>query len=157
MKTDAKGTTAAKPGFHTVTPMITAEGADKVIQFLKQVFDAVVVDLLERPDGKVAHATVAIGDSIVMIGEAGNGPDCAAALANLYVYVADADATYGRALKAGGSKAMEPADMFWGDRYGAVKDQTGNTWGIATHIEEVEPAELRRRAAAFMGEQAAAG
>lgn len=142
----------AKPipdNYHTVTPMITVTGADKVIAFLKKTFDATERHRLPRPDGKIGHAEMKIGNSVVMIGEAGGGKDCVAAPSNLYVYVEDADATFKRALAAGGTAAMEPADMFWGDRYGAVKDEAGNTWGIATHLEDLSPEEIGQRTAAF--------
>jgi uncharacterized glyoxalase superfamily protein PhnB len=142
--------------FHTVTPYLVVEGADQVIEFLKNVFDAKESTRLERPDGKIGHAEVRIGDSAIMISEAGGGGVCVASPATLYVYVADADAAYKRALKAGGASVMEPADMFWGDRYGAVKDRSGNTWGIATHVEDVSPKELKTRAATFMTQQPAA-
>jgi uncharacterized glyoxalase superfamily protein PhnB len=156
MKTKASSKARAIPdGFHTVTPQITAEGADKVIGFLKEVFGAEVTEQILRPDGKIGHAQVRIGDSIVMIGEAGGGA-CQAVPATLYVYVADTDITYKRALAAGGVSVMEPTDMFWGDRYGAVKDRSGNTWGIATHVEDVPPKELKARAATFMAQQPAA-
>ncbi len=155
MKTKAK-VKAIPDGYGTVTPMIVVEGADKVVGFLKKVFDAEELHRLKRPDGKIGHAEVRIGDSKVMIGEAGGSKDCVATPANLYVYVKDVDATYKRALKAGATKAMEPADMFWGDRYGAVRDHGGNTWGIATHVEDVSPAEIEKRAAACMGGQPAA-
>jgi uncharacterized glyoxalase superfamily protein PhnB len=122
---------AMPDGLRTVTPRIVVEGADKVIEFLKKVFDAKVTERLVRPDGKIGHAQVRIGDSTVMIGEAGGGGACGATPANLYVHVKDADATYKRALKAGGASVMEPMDMFWGDRYGAVKDRAGNTCGAS--------------------------
>jgi len=155
MKSKAK----VKPipdGYHTVTPMIVVEGADKVIGFLEKVFDAKELGRVSRPDGKIGHAEVKVGDSKVMISEAGGSKDCVATPANLYVYVKDVDAAYKRALKAGASKMVEPADMFWGDRYGAVRDHGGNTWGIATHVEDVTPAEIEKRAAACMGGQPAA-
>lgn len=142
-------------GFHAVTPYLTVEGADQVIGFLKKVFDAKESTRIERPDGKIGHAEVRIGDSAIMISEAGGGT-CVASPATLYVYVADADAAYKRALKAGSVSMMEPADMFWGDRYGAVKDRSGNTWGIATHVEDVPTKELKARAATFMAQQPAA-
>jgi len=142
--------------YHTVTPMIVVEGADKVIKFLNKAFDAKVRSELRRPDGKLGHAEVEIGDSIVMFGEAGDSPGCAATPGNLYVYVEDVDATYKRALKAGAASVMEPADMFWGDRHGAVKDHAGNHWAIATHVEDVTPAEIGKRAAAFFAKPPAA-
>ena len=155
MKTKAK-VKAIPDGYHTVTPMIVVEGADKVIKFLNKAFDAKELGRASRPDGKIGHAEVRIGDSKVMISEAGGSKDCVATPANLYVYVKDVDATFRRALKAGATKVMEPADMFWGDRWGAVKDQGGNSWSIATHVEDVSPAEINKRAAAAFANQPAA-
>ena len=155
MKSKAK----VKPipdGYHTVTPMIVVEGADKVIRFLEKVFDAKELGRVSRPDGKIGHAEVKVGDSKVMISEAGGSKDCVATPANLYVYVKDVDAAYKRALKAGASKMMEPADMFWGDRWGAVRDAAGNSWSIATHVEDVTPAEIEKRAAAAFANRPAA-
>ena len=148
--------TKVKPipdGYRAVTPYVVAGGADKLIGFLKNVFGAEESMRLERPDGKIGHAEVRIGDSVIMIGEACDGHK--ASSATLHVYVEDADAVYNRALKAGGTSVMEPTDMFYGDRYGAVKDHSGNTWGIATHVENVPPKELKSRAAAFMAQQPA--
>lgn len=158
MKTNTKTKTKVKPipdGYHTVTPYLTVERADKLIHFLKKAFDAKQLTRVDRPDGKIGHAQVRIGDSAVMIGEPFG--DCKAIPANLYVYVKDADVTYKRALKAGGTSVMKPTDMFYGDRYGAVKDHAGNTWGIATHIEDVSLAELKKGVAACMAEQPASG
>ena len=155
MKSKAK-VKAIPDGYHTVTPMIVVEGADKVIRFLEKVFDAKELGRVSRPDGKIGHAEVKVGDSKVMISEAGGSKDCVATPANLYVYVKDVDAAYKRALKAGASKMMEPADMFWGDRWGAVRDAAGNSWSIATHVEDVTPAEIEKRAAAMFADQTAA-
>ena len=157
MKTKAKAKVKAIPdGFHAVTPYLIVKGADKVIEFVKKAFDAKAQIHVMGPNGTIGHAQVRIGDSAIMIGEASGGKECPASPATLYVYVKDVDATYKRALKAGGAKTMEPADMFWGDRYGAVKDSAGNTWGIAIHVEDVSPAELKKRAATFMAKQPAA-
>jgi len=88
---------------------------------------------------------VTIGDSVVMLGEASGDFK-----AMLYVYVRDADATYRRALQAGGKSLREPATQFYGDRHGAVTDPVGNAWWIATHVEDVSPDEMMRRAEAAM-------
>jgi uncharacterized glyoxalase superfamily protein PhnB len=145
---------AIPDGYHTVTPYLTVEGADKLIRFLKKAFDAEPLIRVDRPDGKIGHAQVRIGDSAVMISEPFGA--CTAVPATFYLYVKDADATYNRALKAGGTSVMQPTDMFYGDRYAAVKDHAGNTWGIATHIADVSPAELKKGVAACMAEQPAA-
>ena len=146
---------AVKPvpdGYHTVTPYLTVRNAPKVIEFLKQAFGAKLShDPTKRPDGSIMHAQVVIGDSPVMIGE--ESEMAKATASTLYVYVPDVDRVYQQAIKAGGSKVMEPTDMFYGDRSGGVKDPSGNSWFIATHKEDVEPKELERRADAFIKQQ----
>jgi len=146
---------AAKPipdGFHSVTPNLVVHGTDKVLTFLKQAFDAKQIHNMTRPDGTIMHAEVKIGDSVVMMGEAmGN---CQPMPSSLYLYVPDADAVYKRALQAGATSTMEIGNQFWGDRVGGVKDPAGNQWMIATHTEDVPPDEMRKRAEAFMKQQA---
>ena len=146
---------AAKPvpkGFHTVTPYITAQGADKVIAFMQQAFGAEFDhEPMKRPDGGLMHATLKIGDSMVMIAEA---PEPAKAMpVSLYLYLPNVDAAYQLAIKAGATSLMEPADQFYGDRCGGVKDPAGNQWFLATHIEDVKVAELKRRAEEFFKKQ----
>lgn len=131
-------------GYHTVTPYLTIEGVARLIEFLQQAFDAVVIERHEMPDGSVMHAEVRIGDSIVMMGEAGGR--FSPAPSSLYLYVPDVDAVYKRAIDAGGTSLSEPVDQFYGDRQGGVSDPSGNSWYIATHVEDVSPEEMARRA-----------
>jgi PhnB protein len=137
--------THAKPipeGYHTLTPYLVVDGAEKVVRFMKDAFGAqAVFEPMMRPDGKIMHAEFKIGDSVVMIA------------AMLHVYVPNVDAVYQKALKSGATSEMEPADMFYGDRAGGVKDPAGNRWHIGTHIEDVSPAELKKRAVEFMKQQ----
>ncbi len=145
---------AVKPipeGFHTVTPHLTVQGTSKLVDFLKQAFEAQELFRLAHPDGTLMHAEVKIGDSIVMMGEARG--EWKPMPGSLYVYVNDADAVYKRALQAGATSTMEPADQFYGDRTAGVQDPCGNQWMIATHKEDVPPEELRRRAEALMKKQ----
>jgi uncharacterized glyoxalase superfamily protein PhnB len=130
-------------GYHTITPYLMVFGVSKLLEFLKQALDAQVEYCLKNPDGSVMHATARIGDSMVMMGEAKG--DWKPIPASLYVYVPDVDTVYQRAVAAGGKSIMEPADMFYGDRHGGVIDPSGNTWWIATHIEDVSEAEVARR------------
>ena len=134
-------------GYHTVTPYLTVEGADELISFLKQVFDAQVTEHITRADSMVAHADVRIGDSIIMLADASSAwkPMPGA----IYVYVSDADAVYRRALLAGGTSLMEPSHQFHGDRMAGVQDPFGNVWWIATHMEDMLPDELQKRADAL--------
>jgi PhnB protein len=138
---------AVKPrpdGYHSVTPYLVVDGAARVIDFLKQVFDAQEVTRLAAPGGRIGHAEMRIGDSVVMLGDAHDGH--APMQAMLHVYVENADATYQRAMGTGATSVQAPMDQFYGDRSGAVKDPCGNLWWIATHIEDVAPDELKRRA-----------
>ena len=145
---------AVKPipdGYHSVTPYLVVQGVAKLIDFLKQAFDAKEIERMAGPDGSVMHGEVRIGDSVVMLGEAwGESKPIAAAL---YLYVNDTDVTYRRALQAGATPLREPADQFYGDRSGGVKDPAGNQWWIATRKEDVSPEELARRAETYMKQQ----
>ncbi len=132
-------------GYHTVTPYLTVQGAAELIEFLKQAFEAREKERFLRPDGKVGHAEVWIGDSIIMLGEP-KGAEAPIPGA-FYLYVTDVDAVYQQALAAGAASVMEPADQFWGDRQGGVRDRFGNLWWLATRIEEVDSEELMRRMA----------
>ncbi len=98
---------------------------------------------MDTPDGKVSHAEVTIGDSVVMIAEAGG--EWKPFSSWIHLYVPDTDTLYKRALRAGGTSVREPADQIYGDRSAGVKDPVGNTWWISTHIEDVSPEEMRRR------------
>ena len=132
-------------GYHSLTPELIVEGGARLIEFLKRAFDASEVLNVPGPGASVLHAELRIGDSIVMISDALRQSPMPA---SIFLYVRDADATYRRALAAGAISVLEPADMFWGDRFARVKDPSGNLWGIATHVEDVPPDELSKRAAA---------
>jgi PhnB protein len=146
---------AAKPvpdGYHTVTPYLTVRGAPKVIKFLKQAFGGELShEPIKRPDGTIMHAEVTIGDSRVMIAD--ENEMSKATTSSLYLYVPNVDSVYQSAVKAGGKTIMEPTDMFYGDRSGSVQDPSGNSWFIATHMEDVPPQELAKRADAFIKQQ----
>ena len=142
---------AVKPipeGFHSVTPYLVVRGVPRLLDFLKHAFDATELMRMAQTDGTIMHAEVRIGDSIVMMGEATGEFQSMPGV--IHLYVQDADTTYQRALQAGATSTMEPADQFWGDRHAGVIDPVGNRWWIATHQEDVPPEELGRRADAFM-------
>ena len=130
--------------YHTITPFLMVEGASRLIEFLKAAFQATELMRFNQPDGRVMHAQVKIGDSIVMMGDALES--CPPMPVSLYLYVADVDATYRAAMNAGSESLSEPADQFWGDRIAGIKDPAGNKWWIATHVENVDVEELTRRA-----------
>jgi uncharacterized glyoxalase superfamily protein PhnB len=139
-------------GYHTATPYLVVKGADKTIEFLKKAFGAEPsFEPMTRPDGKIMHADFKIGDSHVMIGEASDQHPAMPAM--IHLYVPNVDAVYQRAVSAGGTSMMEPKDQFYGDRGGSVKDPSGNHWYIATHIEDVPMAELKKRAEAMYKSQ----
>ncbi len=136
---------AIPAGYHSLTPYICVSGAAELINFLKSVFYAEEQEKIAVPNGKILHAEVTIGDSRLMICD----PREENCLRNgaFYLYLADVDASYRRALEAGATSTMEPTDMFWGDRMATVKDRFGNEWQLAKRIEEVSPEELQRRLA----------
>jgi PhnB protein len=145
---------AVKPipeGYHTITPFLTVQGADQLINFLQQVFAATEIERMTNADGTIKHAEVRIGDSVMMISEArGEWKPMPAAF---YLYVSDVDAVYGRALAAGAASLMAPTNTFYGNRESGVKDQFGNYWWIATHFEDVAPEEIQKRAEAQKKQQ----
>jgi uncharacterized glyoxalase superfamily protein PhnB len=132
-------------GYHTVTPYLLVKGVSALIDFLKEGFDAVEIHRTALPGGAVMHAEMQIGDSRVMMGEVPQGHSPMPAM--LYLYVPDVDAVHAKAIRAGATLLNAPADMFYGDRAGAVKDLAGNSWWIATHKENVTAEQIAERAA----------
>lgn len=138
---------AARPspaGYHTVTPYLIVDGVARLLEFLSQAFGAKERIMLYRNDGSVMHAEVQIGDSVVMMGEPTKefGP----MPSSIYLHVSDCDAVYRRALQAGSTSVREPKDeRHAGERYGGVKDPSGNIWWVATHIEDLTPEEQVQR------------
>jgi uncharacterized glyoxalase superfamily protein PhnB len=133
-------------GYHTVTPYLIVKGADKFIAFMTTVFDAKVTEQLIHPDGRIGHTELRIGDSLIMLAEVPD--DKSPTPIMLHLYVEDVEAAFNRAIDAGAASVTAPADQFYGDRSGGVIEPSGNTIWIATHIEDVPPHELHRRAAA---------
>src|SRR5262249_24168573 len=120
----------------------------KLIDFLKQAFDAKETFCMKGAGEKIAHAELSIGDSIVMVSDASS--QWPARSGAVYLYIEDVDSVYQRALRAGAKSIREPANQFYGDRSAGVEDPVGNYWGIATHVEDVPPDELKKRAEAYM-------
>jgi PhnB protein len=142
--------------FHTLTPHLVVDGAGKYIDFLKRAFGAVETSRSPGPSGKLMHAELLIGDSVVMLNdhfpEFGTPPIAAGYWpVTFHVYVPDADATLAQALAAGCEVTMPIADQFWGDRYCQIKDPFGFRWAIATRKEELTPEEMQQRAAKLFG------
>jgi len=135
---------AVKPipdGYRTVTPFLGATDCAQLIDFLKQAFGAEEIMRMPGPGGVVVHAEVNLGNSRLMMG---NAP----VQNSMFVYVEDVDSVYKRAVRAGATSEREPTNEFWGDRAAKLKDPFGNTWWIATHMEDVSPHELTKRVAA---------
>jgi uncharacterized glyoxalase superfamily protein PhnB len=133
-------------GYPRVIPYLVVSRAQPLIAFLQSVFGGEQIERMEAADGRVMHAEVRIGDAVVMIGEAKEGVPPRPS--TLYLYVEDVDAAYRRAIQAGASSLMEPADQFYGDRNAGVADAEGNQFWIGARVEEVSPEELRQRALA---------
>ena len=127
--------TSSNPfGLRDVTPYLVIPDIERLIPFLQSVFDARLRgELKYRDDGSVMHAEVTIGDSVVMMGEPMD--DFGAMPSTLYVYVKDCDKTFQKALEHGGESVAEPRDFPHGDRYGGIRDTSGNIWWIVTHIK----------------------
>lgn len=138
-------------GFHTVTPGLIVNDGPRAIDFYKRAFGAEELFRMEGPDGKIGHAEIKIGDSIIMLSDEMPQGCCRSPQAlggpavNIFLYVKDVDQVFNRAVAAGAKIAMPLGDMFWGDRYGQVTDPFGHSWSLATHKEDVHPEELRKR------------
>lgn len=139
---------AIPEGYPTVTPYLMVADAAKFIAFMATVFDAKTTEQLMRPDGKIGHTELRLGDSMIMLSEASDSHPATPVM--LHVYVEDVDTVFERAVRAGGSVVSKPTNQFYGDRSGGVKEPSGNTIWIATHVEDVAPEELKRRAAEAM-------
>ncbi len=141
---------AIPEGMHSVTPHLICDGAAEAIEFYKKAFGAIELSRLPGPDGKVMHASIRIGDSVIMLND--EMPECCSvgpkslkgSPVTLHLYVQDADAFFAQAVAAGATATMPLADMFWGDRYGKVEDPFGHQWSIATHQRDVSPAEMQK-------------
>ncbi len=135
-------------GHHSVTPGFTIANAAKTIDFMQRAFGGEVVDRYDGPNGEVFHAEVRIGDSVVMLGQSGPGHDPMPASLSLYVDTGEAvDLVYKRALAAGATSVMEPANQFYGYRSATLEDVGGNKWTVCAVIEELTRAQIDERMA----------
>lgn len=130
-------------GYHSISPFLMLNDLPDFLDFLREAFDAQVVRRVAGEGGAVIHAEVRLGDSHVMMGDPMGQHEPMPA--GLYFYVPNADAVYKQALAAGATSISPPADQFYGDRNAGVRDKWGNTWWLATHIEDVNEGELQRR------------
>jgi PhnB protein len=137
-------------GFHTITPHLTVRDAKGAIEFYQKAFGAQVLNVAPGPGGKVMHAALKIGDSILMLNdefpEFGGqlGPSATGSSVALHVYLDDIDTAFQRAVSAGATVKMPLMDQFWGDRYGVVIDPYGHRWSLATHTRDMSPEEMEQ-------------
>ena len=149
-------TVKAQPdGYHTVTPYLIVKGGGGAIDFYKQVFGAHELFRMAGPDGKIGHAELKIGDSVVMLADehpemgALSPPTIGGTPVRTLIYVDDVDEVVARAVAAGAKIVRPVADQFYGDRAGGITDPFGHYWHVATHKEDVSPEEMERCAKAF--------
>jgi len=143
-------------GYQTATPYLIVKGAADAIEFYKKAFGATEMLRMADPQGRVGHAEIKIGDSVIMLADEHpamgyRGPrTLGGSSVSILLYLADVDRVFERALKAG-AKAQRPvANQFYGDRSGTLEDPFGHVWTVATHVEDVPPEEMKRRAEAAM-------
>jgi PhnB protein len=145
-------------GTHTLTPHLVVKDAAKAIQFYETALGAAELFRMDAPGGRIGHAELQLGDSRFYIADEFPGGSLLApkqASVGLHVYVADCDALFRQAVAAGAKVVKPLTDMFWGDRYGQVRDPFGHVWSIATHKEDLSPDEMARRSDEAMAQMAA--
>ncbi|HET7841109.1 MAG TPA: VOC family protein [Terriglobales bacterium] len=141
---------AVPEGFHTLTPHLIVRNAAEAIEFYKKAFGAEVKGVAHMPDGKIMHAALRIGNSMLMLND--EMPEFGAlsplshggCACTIHVYTESVDAAFERAVTAGASVKMPLANQFWGDRYGLVEDPYGYKWSLAAHVKDMSPEELQR-------------
>jgi uncharacterized glyoxalase superfamily protein PhnB len=138
------------PDFHTITPHLTVRDADRAIAFYQNAFDAEIINIARAPDGRVMHALLKVGDSMLMLND--GFPEFGtftphsrgSSSVTLHIYTPNVDRAWDRAVTAGAQVKMPLMDQFWGDRYGVVADPFGHKWSLATHVKDMSPEELER-------------
>ena len=152
-KSQKKKVSAIPNGYHSITPYLIVNQASKAIEFYKKVFGAKEAMRMSKPDGKIGHAELRIGDAKIMLAD--EFPEMDARSPNafggspvgIHLYIKNVDAVIEKALSKG-AKLLRPAEtMFYGDRSGAIEDPYGHKWYVSTHVEEVSPKEMKKRAA----------
>ena len=147
-------------GYHTATPYLVIDGAAEAIDYYKNAFGAKERMRMEAPGNRIGHAEIEIGDSLVMLSDVfpqstTKAPtELGGTTAGVFLYVEDVDAVVKKAVDAGATVKMEVADQFWGDRFGSITDPFGQSWSIATHVEDVPPEEMAERAKTAMAAMA---
>ena len=142
--------TPIPPGFHTLTPHLTVRNASQALEFYKRAFAAEVLHVAYMPDGKVMHASVRMGDSMLMLNDEMPEHGALSPLSSggsgvtLHIYTANVDDAFARAVAAGATVKMPLSDQFWGDRYGVVADPYGFQWSLATRVKELSPEQMQQ-------------
>jgi PhnB protein len=157
MKPTDKKNTSTNPsvrpipeGMHTVTPHLICAGGAEAIEFYQKAFGAVELSRMAGSDGKLMHASIRIGDSVIMLNEENPswgsfGPKhLKGSPVTIHLYVENVDAVFEQAVRAGAKITMPLDDMFWGDRYGKLEDPFGHQWSIGTHVRDVSPEEMQK-------------
>ncbi|MGH8267503.1 MAG: VOC family protein [Steroidobacteraceae bacterium] len=145
---------AIPDGYHSVTPYLIVQGAAQAIEFYKHAFGAKELFRMADANGRVGHAEIRIGDSVIMLADEHptlgyRGPrSLGGSAVSIMLYLEHVDDVFARAVKAGAKSQRAVANQFYGDRSGILEDPFGHVWSIATHVEDVPPEELKRRAAA---------
>jgi PhnB protein len=154
----AKRTQAIPQGLHSVTPSLMVAGAAKAIEFYKKALGAEELKRFEGPDGKIMHAEIRIGDSVLMLGDempemGARGPKSVGGTSvSFFIYGDNVNAAWKRAVEAGAKEIMPLQDQFWGDRTGCLEDPFGHHWWLAQRIEQLSPEELRKRSQAYFSQ-----
>jgi PhnB protein len=147
---------AIPDGYRSVTPYLIVKGAAEAIEFYKHVFGATEMLRMADAHGRIGHAEIKIGDSVVMLADEHpqmgyrSPSSLGGSSVSILLYLEEVDAVFARAITAGATAQREVSDQFYGDRTGTLKDPFGHVWTVATHVEDVAPEEMQRRAAAAM-------
>ena len=147
---------AIPEGYQALTPYLTVDDAAAAIDFYGRAFGAKERARMAGPDGKIAHAELEIGDSVIMLSDpfpqfATKSPkELGGTSVGVFMYVENVDDVFRQAVDVGATPLMEPEDQFWGDRFGSITDPFGHSWQIATHVEDVPPEEMAERAKTAM-------
>lgn len=150
---------AVPAGHRTVAPYLAIKNGAKALEFYKKAFGATEIFKLMMPDGRLGHAEIRLGDSVIMLSDefpeyGGKAPDTlGGSPVSIHLYVEDVDAFFKRALAAGAKERKPVMDQFYGDRSGQLEDPFGHVWWVATHKEDVAPDELQKRVQAMFGEK----
>jgi len=160
----AKNVQPVPDGYHTVTPYLVLRDAKGAMEFYRRAFGAETKTSMPAPDGRIMHAEMKIGNSMVFMAdefpewspETKSPQTVGCVTGSTFLYVPDVDTVFKRAVDAGAKVVMPVTDMFWGDRFGKVTDPYGHHWGIATHTEDVAPEEMKKRQAEWQKQQGGA-